>query len=35
MIASTWNDGFELPIGCHSDSDIQDYIEHITKNVKH
>ena len=27
----TWNDEFELPDGCYSLSDIQDYIKYITK----
>ena len=26
IIAPTWNDEFELPYGCYSVSDIQDYI---------
>ena len=26
MIAPTWDDEFELPAGCYSVSDIQDYI---------
>ena len=29
--APTWNDKFELPDGSYSVSDIQDYIEYITK----
>ena len=35
IIAPTWNDEFKLPDGSHSVSDIQDYIEYITKNMKH
>ena len=35
MIAPTWKDEFELPDGSYSVSDIQNYIEHIIKNVKH
>ena len=35
MIASTWNEEFELPHGSYSVSDIQDYIEYILKNMKH
>ena len=31
IIASTWNDDFELPDGSYSMSDIQDYIEYIIK----
>ena len=32
IIASTWNDEFELPDGSYSVSDIQDYIKYIIKN---
>ena len=32
IIASTWNDEFELPDGICSESDIQDYIEYIIEN---
>ena len=32
IIASTWNDEFELPDGFCSESDIQDYIEYIIEN---
>ena len=31
IIAPTWNNEFELPHGCYSVSDIQDYIEFIIK----
>ena len=31
IIASTWNDEFELTDGSHFVSDIQDYIEYIIK----
>ena len=31
IIAPTWNDGFELPNGSYSVSDIQDYTEYIIK----
>ena len=31
IIASTWNDKFELPHGSYSVSDIQDYIEYAIK----
>ena len=31
IIAPTWNDEFELPGGSCSESDIQDYIESVTK----
>ena len=31
IIAPTWNDGFELPDGSYSVSDIQDYTEYIIK----
>ena len=31
IIATTWNDEFELPDGSYSVSDIQDYIEYIIK----
>ena len=31
IIASTWNDEFELPYGSYSVSDIQDYIELFIK----
>ena len=34
IIASTWNDDFELPDGSYSMSDIQDYIEYIIKKHK-
>ena len=30
IIASTWNDEFELPDGSYSVSDIEDYTEYIT-----
>ena len=29
----TWNEKFELPDGSYSVSDIQDYFEHILKNM--
>ena len=32
ILASTWNDTFDLPDGCYSISDIQDYFEFIIKN---
>ena len=32
IIVSTWKDQFELPDGCYSVSDIQDYSEYINKN---
>ena len=32
--APTWNDKFELPDGLYSMSDIQDYFEHIKKNME-
>ena len=32
IIASTWNDEFELPDVIYSESDIQDYIEYIIGN---
>ena len=32
--APTWNDGFNLPDGSYSVSDIQDYFEYIIKNMK-
>ena len=32
IIASTWNDEFELPDVIYSESDIQDYIEYIIEN---
>ena len=35
IIAAKWKDGFELPDGLHSVSDVQDYIEYIIKNMKH
>ena len=35
IIALTLNDKFESPDGFYSVSDIQDYIEYITKNMKH
>ena len=31
IITPTWNDEFELPDGCYSVSDIQDYIKYIIK----
>ena len=31
---TTWNDGFELPDGSYSLSDIQDYVEDIIKKHK-
>ena len=30
-----WNGKYESPNGSYSVSDIQDYIEYITKNAKH
>ena len=30
----TWNEGFELPDGSYSISDIQDYFEYILKNME-
>ena len=35
IIAPTWNDEFELPVGFTSVSDIQDYIEYTIKSTKH
>lgn len=35
IIATTWNDDFELPGGSYSVLDIQYYIKHIIKNMKH
>ena len=35
IIASTWNDDFELTDGSYSASDIQDYIKYLIKNMKH
>ena len=32
--ALTWNEGFELPDGSYSVSDIQDYCEYIFKNMR-
>ena len=32
--ASTWNDKFKLPDRSYLVSDIQDYLEYITKNMK-
>ena len=32
ITAPTWNDVFELPDGCFSVSDIQNYIEYIMRN---
>ena len=32
--APTWNETFELPDGSYSVSDIQDYFEHILKNME-
>ena len=32
--ASTWNYEFDLPDGCYSVSDIQNYFEYIIKNMK-
>ena len=32
--ALTWNEGFELPDGSYSVSDIQDYYEYIFKNMR-
>ena len=32
--APTWNDTFDLPDGSYSVSDIQDYSEYITKNMR-
>ena len=29
-----WNEKFELPDGSYSLSDIEEYIEHIIKNMK-
>ena len=34
IIAATWNDEFELPNDSYSVSDIQDYMEYITKKHK-
>ena len=34
IIAATWNDEFELPDDSYSVSDIQDYMEYITKKHK-
>ena len=31
ILASTWNEEFELPDGSYSISDIQDYFEYILK----
>ena len=31
ILAPTWNDIFDLPDGCYSISDIQDYFEFIIK----
>ena len=31
IYAPTWNDGFDLPDGSYSISDIQDYFEYIIK----
>ena len=30
----TWNQEFELPDGSYSASDIQDYFEHLLKNMR-
>ena len=30
----TWNEEFELPDGSYSVSDIQDYFEYITENMR-
>ena len=35
IIASTWNNEFELTNGSYLVSDIKDYIEYIIKNTKH
>ena len=35
IIAPSWNVEFEFPDGSYSESDIQDYIEYIIKNMKH
>ena len=35
IIAPTWNDEFELPVGSYSVSDIQDCIKYIIKNMKY
>ena len=35
IIVPTWNNEFKLPNSSYSVSDIQDYIEYITKNMKH
>ena len=32
--ASTWNDEFEVPDGSYSISDIQEYLEYISKNME-
>ena len=32
--ALTWNEGFELPDGSYSVSDIRDYCEYIFKNMR-
>ena len=34
MSAPTWNDEFNLSDGSYSVSDIQDYFEHVIKNMK-
>ena len=34
ILATTWNDTFDLPDGSYSISDIQDYFEFIIKNMK-
>ena len=34
MIATTWNDEFELPYGSYSVLDTQDYIQYIITELK-
>ena len=34
LIASTWNDEFELSYSSYSVSDIEDYLEYIIKTMK-
>ena len=34
IVAPTWSDTFDLPDGCYSIADIQDYSEFIIKNTK-
>ena len=35
IVAPSWDEELELPDSSYSVSDIQDYIEFITKNMKH